>query len=59
MATYKTYFRIGLIGIVLTFIVQTILVFAVDPYFAGILTPFYPVWIIILVVGWRKRNPRR
>ncbi|GAB3203016.1 hypothetical protein GCM10027293_31240 [Pontibacter aydingkolensis] len=53
------YFKIAIIGAAITLLVQTVLMFAVDPYFAAILSPFYPVWFIIFVVGWRKEHPRR
>jgi hypothetical protein len=38
---------------------QLILSFRLDPYFASIFSPLYPVWFIILVVGWRKEHPRQ
>ena len=59
MKKLNLYYKTGIIGLVLTFVLQIILSFAVDPYFASILSSFYPVWIIVLVVGWRKAHPRR
>ena len=59
MKNLNNYHKAGIIGIVATFLLQVLLSFAVDPYFASILTSFYPVWIILLVVGWRKAHPRQ
>lgn len=53
------YYSIAILGAVATFLAQVILMFAVDPYLASILSPFYPVWVILFVVGWRKEHPRR
>ena len=53
------YYRAAIFGAAATFILQTILALTVDPYFASVLTPLYPVWIIVFVVGWRKEHPRR
>lgn len=55
----NTYYKIALIGIVLSLLLQLVLFFAVDPYLASVVSPFYPVWFILLVVGWRKEHPRR
>lgn len=49
------YYTIALIGLVANVLLQL----AVDPYLALVLSPFYPVWFILLVVGWRKEHPRR
>jgi hypothetical protein len=59
MKNLNNYQKTGIIGLVVTFLLQIILSFAVDPYFASILSSFYPVWIIVLVVGWRKAHPRQ
>lgn len=59
MKKLNLYYKTGIIGLALTFVLQLILMLAVDPYFASILSSFYPVWIIIIVVGWRKAHPRR
>lgn len=59
MKKLNNYHKTGIIGLVLTFLLQIILSFAVDPFFASILSSFYPVWIIVLVVGWRKAHPRQ
>jgi hypothetical protein len=59
MKKLNLYYKTGITGLVLTFLLQIILAVAVDPYFASILSSFYPVWIIIIVVGWRKTHPRR
>ncbi|WP_439880763.1 hypothetical protein ACSX1A_16610 [Pontibacter sp. MBLB2868] len=53
------YYAIALVGFVINLLLQVILFFAVDPYFASVLSPLYPIWIIIFVVGWRKEHPRR
>lgn len=59
MKKLNNYHKTGIIGLVVTFLLQIILSFAVDPFFASILSSFYPVWIIVLVVGWRKVHPRQ
>lgn len=53
------YYTIGLAGLLLNLVVTFALPFLVDPYFAAIFNVFYPVWIMILVIGWRKAHPRR
>ncbi|MBC5994054.1 hypothetical protein [Pontibacter cellulosilyticus] len=53
------YYKIAIIGAAITFLLQVILMFAVDPYLASVLSPLYPVWVIVFVVGWRKEHPRR
>lgn len=53
------YYRAAIIGAAATFILQTILALTADLYLASVLTPLYPVWIIVFVVGWRKEHPRR
>ncbi|GAA4439179.1 hypothetical protein GCM10023188_35330 [Pontibacter saemangeumensis] len=53
------YFRIAAIGLVLHILLQAVLFFVVDPYFASILSPLYPIWFILFIVGWRKEHPRR
>jgi hypothetical protein len=59
MGIKNRYFRIAAIGMALTAVLQVVLFFVVDPYLASVLSPFYSVWIIIFVVGWRKESPRR
>ena len=54
----KSYYTIAFAGAALTLLTQRIISLAVDPYLAAALTPFYPVWVILLVVGWRKEHPR-
>ncbi|KAA9345930.1 hypothetical protein [Adhaeribacter soli] len=58
MKKRNPYYIIGTIGLLLNFLATIILSYAVDPYFASIFTAFFPVWIIILVVGYRKAHPR-
>ncbi|GAB3525880.1 hypothetical protein GCM10027443_00430 [Pontibacter brevis] len=59
MKIENRYFRIAIIGLVLNLLLQVILFFVVDPYFATILSPLYSIWFILFVVGWRKEHPRR
>ena len=58
MKKQNPYYVIGITGLVLNLLAYFILSFIVDPYFAGIFSAFFPVWIIILVVGYRKSHPR-
>lgn len=44
---------------VLNLLLVLVLPFVADPYLGSVASPFYPVWIILLVVGWRKEHPRR
>jgi hypothetical protein len=53
------YCKIAFWGILITFILQLILTLTVDPYVAAVLSPFYSVWIILLVIGWRNKHPRK
>ncbi|OKL40891.1 hypothetical protein [Pontibacter flavimaris] len=53
------YYRIAVYGFVLSLLLQLVLFFAVDPYIASVISPFYPVWFILFVVGWRQEHPRR
>ena len=53
------YYVIGTVGLVLNIVLYFVLSMAVDPYFANIFAAFFPVWIMILVVGYRKEHPRR
>lgn len=53
------YYKIAIIGAAATLLLQVILAFAVDPYLVSVLSPIYPVWVILFVVGWRKEHPRR
>ncbi|PKV67303.1 hypothetical protein BD749_2445 [Pontibacter ramchanderi] len=59
MRNWNKYFRIAFWGAALTFVVQLIIAVAVDPYLSSALTPFYAVWGITAVVGWRHEHPRR
>ncbi|MCP2043059.1 hypothetical protein [Pontibacter sp. HSC-36F09] len=59
MNKWNKYYRIAFWGVVLTFVIQLIVSLAVDPYLASALTPFYTVWGIVAVVGWRHEHPRR
>ncbi|MEJ8804356.1 hypothetical protein [Pontibacter sp. H249] len=52
------YYKIAVYGAATTFLLQLISMFVVDPYFAAVLSPFYSVWIIVFIVGWRKEHPR-
>jgi hypothetical protein len=56
---WNNYYRVGLIGLILNLVLLFVLPFVVDPYFTAMVTPFFPVWIMLLVVGWRKEHPRR
>ncbi len=53
------YYKIAIAGAVLTFVLQLILGFIYDPFIPTALSSFYPVWVIVFVVGWRKEHPRR
>ncbi|MFC5270290.1 hypothetical protein [Adhaeribacter terreus] len=59
MKKRNPYYVIGIAGLVINLLLYFVLFFTVDPYFASICTAFFPVWIIILVVGYRKAHPRR
>jgi hypothetical protein len=59
MRKRNIYYTIGIAGFILNLLLSVILTFTVDPYFASIFHSFFPVWIILLVVGWRKEHPRR
>ncbi|MBA9079161.1 MULTISPECIES: hypothetical protein [Rufibacter] len=59
MKKWNNYYRIGVTGLVLNLLLVLVLPFVVDPYFAAIFNSFFPVWVILLVVGWRKEHPRR
>ena len=53
------YYTVGFIGLAVSVLLQLVLFVAVDPYLASVVSPFYAVWFILLVVGWRKEHPRR
>lgn len=55
----NTYYKIAFIGFCLCIVLQLVLFLAIDPYLASVISPFYPIWLIIFVVGWRKEHPRR
>ncbi|MFD3002922.1 hypothetical protein ACFS7Z_21325 [Pontibacter toksunensis] len=59
MKIQNRYFRIALVGLFLNIVLQVVLFFAVDPYFASIVSPLYSIWFILFIVGWRKESPRR
>lgn len=59
MKSWNKYYKIAFWGAVLTLLLQIVLSIAVDPYLASVFAPFYAVWGIILVVGWRKEHPNR
>ncbi|WP_266203540.1 hypothetical protein [Pontibacter kalidii] len=59
MSLKNKYYKIAVYGFVLSLLLQLVLFFAVDPYIASVISPFYPVWFILFVVGWRKEHPRR
>lgn len=59
MKNLNVYQKIGVYGFILNLLAQLVTSFAIDPYFSAVLSPFYPVWIIFFVVGWRKKHPRR
>ncbi|MBJ6117705.1 hypothetical protein JAO76_05860 [Pontibacter sp. BT310] len=59
MTRYNKYYTIAIVGAIVTFLVQVVLMVTVDPYMAAVLSPFYPVWVIVFVIGWRKQYPRR
>jgi len=53
------YYRFAIAAAIVTFILQVILAISFDPYLASALTPFYAVWVMVFVIGWRKQHPRR
>ncbi|MBK0403111.1 hypothetical protein I5M27_08955 [Adhaeribacter sp. BT258] len=59
MKKRNPYYVTGIAGLIINLLLYFVLFFTVDPYFASIVTAFFPVWIIILVVGYRKEHPRR
>ncbi|QCR23927.1 hypothetical protein [Pontibacter sp. SGAir0037] len=59
MKKWNSYFKVALYGAVATLALQVLVTFAVDPYLAAVFSPFYSVWIILVVVGWRKEHPRK
>jgi len=59
MGAAKKYYTIAYWGAGLTLLFQIILFFTVDPYVVAVLSPFYAVWIMVYVVGWRKEYPRK
>ncbi|SFG70126.1 hypothetical protein [Pontibacter chinhatensis] len=59
MRLKNKYYKIAFWGFVLSLLLQLILFIAFDPYLAAVVSPFYPVWFILFVVGWRKEHPRR
>lgn len=59
MTGKNKYYTIAIVGAIVTFLLQVMLMVVVDPYIAAVLSPFYPVWIVVFVIGWRKQHPRR
>ncbi|WP_187262241.1 hypothetical protein [Pontibacter beigongshangensis] len=59
MRNINKYYKIAFIGAALNLLLQLIVAFAIDPPLAAVFTPFYPVWVMLVVVGWRKEHPRR
>jgi hypothetical protein len=59
MQNWNKYYKIACCGAIINVLLQLIVSLVVDPYLAAAFTPLYPVWIILLVVGWRKEHPRR
>lgn len=59
MSLDNKYFKIAIVGAALTLIAQLVLFLTVDPYIPAVLSPVYSVWVILFVVGWRKKYPRR
>jgi hypothetical protein len=59
MRNWNKYYKIAFFGAMATLLLQIVVSLAVDPYLAAMFTPFYPVWVMVLVVGWRKEHPRR
>ncbi len=59
MKLNNKYYTIAFWGVMITILLQLLLTFTVDPYIAAVLSPFYSVWLILLVVGWRKQHPRQ
>ena len=59
MRSWNKYYKIAFWGAMATLLLQIVITVAVDPYLAAMFTPIYPVWGILLVVGWRKQHPRR
>ena len=53
------YYNIAIAGAIVTYLLQVILTITIDPYLASALTPFYAVWMIVFVIGWREQHPRR
>lgn len=51
------YYRIAFWGFVLSLLLQVVLFLVFDPFLASVVSPFYPVWFILFVVGWRKEHP--
>ncbi|MBB6609658.1 hypothetical protein H7F15_01275 [Pontibacter sp. Tf4] len=59
MKSAATYYRVAVGGALLTLVAQGYLWVAVDPFLPAVLSPLYAVWIMVFVVGWRKKHPRR
>ncbi|TPE45484.1 hypothetical protein [Pontibacter mangrovi] len=59
MGSFNKYYRIALFGAAVSLALQLVLFFSVDPFLASVISPLYPVWLILFVVGWRKELPRR
>jgi len=59
MLSRNIYYKIAFWGLILSLLLQLVLFFTFDPVLASVVSPFYPVWFILFVVGWRKEHPRR
>ena len=59
MRSWNKYYEIAFFGALATLLLQIVISLAVDSCLAAMFSPFYPVWIMVLVVGWRKEHPRR
>jgi hypothetical protein len=58
MKNWNKYYKIAFWGALVTFLIQLMVSMAIDPYLVAVFSPFYAVWFIIAVVGWRKEHPR-
>ncbi|MCC9135746.1 hypothetical protein ACFSKU_17125 [Pontibacter silvestris] len=59
MLKRNKYYKIAVIGVIVSVLLQLTLFVIVDPFIPSVITPFYSVWLILFVVGWRKEHPRR
>lgn len=59
MSRWNKYYKIAFWGAIMTFMAKIVISVAADPFLASAFTPFYAVWGITAVVGWRHEHPRR